>query len=286
MRGVFFAIATPVSAGQCPAVLRAWLILLGGGLACLSVLAARSLPGTWIWLSILATLSFTGSYAVAVAVRRTLIAAALDPGTRLRRLVTGRIGAAARAAATALATVPTLGYVAMTGARQEVLLVVIAAMSTAMALAVADRQLAGRIRAPLRLAILRPAVIVSLAAVLAPLHMWVSYAILPIPHWVAPDRLARTVADGLAALPPAPWPVAPAFQAIRAVDALMQWLLAQPALGGPLPLVLALLKGAAVQGVAANFAADAAAACLVAGRPVAERPVAERPVAERPARHD
>ena len=230
--------------------------------------AARLGPGAWPWLTPMAVLSVAGSYTVARSVRRTLIDAALEPGTRLRHLLTGRIGAGARAAATMLATVPTLGYVAMTGAREELLLVQVAALSTAMALAVADRQLDGRIRPSLRLAILQPPVIVAVGAVFALLHMWVSYAVLPIPHWVSPDLLARTVMGGMEALPTTPQPIALAFQAIRAVDALMHWLLAQPGLDGPLPLLLALLKGAAVQIVAAKFAADCAAAmCLFTREP-------------------
>ena len=264
MRGAFFSIVSTQEWQQDSIELRGFFILLGGVLACLTLAATRYIPGAWPWLTIIAILSFTGSYTVARSVRRTLIAAALEPGTRLRRVMTGRVGAAKRATATTLATVPTLGYVAMTGAMEEVMLAMIAALSTAIALAVVDRQLDGRIRPALRMAISQPSVILPLGAVFALLHMWASYAVLPIPSWVAPDLMARTVADGLAALPPTPEPVALAFQAIRAVDALMHWLLAQPAMAGPLPLVLALAKGAAVQIVAAKFAADAAAAvCIV-----------------------
>lgn len=247
------ALAIIAAAALFAALLTAWRLLYRGADTAQAGLAA---------LALLGAISLLGGYKTALAGRRAMLDAALERGTRLRGLMTGRAGAALSALLATGAALPPAAYFALGCSLREFRLVLALGAGLALLVLLFDALARGRIRVPLRLAVLGPQVVILAGLSFGAVHMALAYLVLPLPAYLLQPTLASALQSAVAGLPAHhDWIYAP-LAAMRMIEALGYWLVTQDwALQGP-AVVLFLLQGAAVYLSLAKLALDALALLL------------------------
>jgi hypothetical protein len=220
---------------------------------------------TWIGvgcLAVVALISLTGGYRIALGRRQAFLNAALEPGSSLSKLLTGRIGAAVAAILGTAASLPVAAYLLLTGLWVEVALAFAGAAWVVAMVLLFDRLWLDQLRPRYGMSIISSVAIGVSAVPAIGLAMAFYYFVLPVPDFARTDELREALALGVAEFPRHhPW-VFEVMSAIRSVDAFVYWVLDKNGYQAALPLTLFLLKSAITYVSVVKLAADWQAAFM------------------------
>jgi len=213
-------------------------------------------------LLLLAVLSLIGGYRIAVQRRRALLSAAIEPGSPVAGVLTGRMGASFAAIAGTLATLPITAYFALTASDQEIYLAAATAVWIIVVSLVIERLFWSHLRPRYRMSVVGPAALGIAALPMLVLVMAFSFWVLPVPAYAQTPVLAEALSSALEGLPrhhPLAFEV---LSVLRIADAFIYWFLAQDGFRAGLPVFLFLVKGAVIYLSIAKLAFDCRAAMM------------------------
>lgn len=231
-----------------------------------SFYGAGEFPGAGIaCLLLLAALSLIGGYRISAGRRRALLSAAIEPGSPVSGLLTGRLGAICAAIAGTSAALPVAAYFAITASDQEIYLAAAAAVWVIVVSLVIEGLAWKHLRPRYRMSVVGPVALGVAALPMLALVMSFAFWVFPVPAYANTPILAEAISSALEGLP-RHHPIAfEVLSILRIADAFIYWLLAQDGFRAGLPVFLFLVKGAVIYLSIAKLAFDCRAAMMRSG---------------------
>lgn len=213
-------------------------------------------------LLLLAALSLIGGYRIAIQRRRALLSAAIEPGSPVTGVLTGRMGASFAAIAGTSATLPITAYFALTASDQEIYLAAAAAAWIIVVSLVIERLSWSHLRPRYRMSVVGPTALGIAALPMLALVMAFAFWVLPVPAYAQTPVLAEALSSALEGLPRHHQLAFEVLSVLRIADVFIYWLLAQDGFRAGLPVFLFLVKGAVIYLSIAKLAFDCRAAMM------------------------